>query len=485
MTGFLRAGRLARLAPDDLTVAQADRLSFPAPGRVERFTHDLEARGASRALLRAHRGWIALYCVAGLGVVALGPAVPALVARLADRLRTGGVTLTLAGVVVGTVTLAAALRWLTTWLVRALLYQMTTLLKLAIFARLQRVDPARTGRSVSTYLVTAPQQVAQIAFVAEFAVNTALALALTGYLAVAFGWVGLVVAALVGVLVAGWQRLVRAETRAMHGYLEHGHQRVTLVDTVTRHWASIARQHWTRPVLTAAERARDGQFTALRAAARPAAVLAALAGGGTALVCLIAVVLAGDLGAGLALLLVVQLLVAAVRENMSTYAAVAWAATMTADVETLFRDAPLLEPSGPPPRPGERILVLGDPAAVRAYLDDLPGRVAVVARNEPELDGTLRDNALLWSVSEDSLRDMPHVVSEDSLRVASPGVSEDSHRGVPPVVSEDSHREVPRKVSEHSHREVPRKVSEHSHREVPWSRPRAWCNSRPSLIRVG
>ena len=433
LRSFAQARRLAWLGPADLTVAAADALAFPRPEQVARFAAGLAAGGVNRALLRAHRGWIGLYAAVGLVVVALGPVVPALVGSVADHLRGGSAPGGLIGMTIGAVGLAAVARWLSTWVVRGLVYQMTHMLKLAVFGRLQVVRPqwlAAEGRSPSTYLMTAPIQLAQLAFAAQFLVNAVLVVVLLGYLVAAFGVTGIVVAVLTGLIVAGWQRLIGRQAARMHRYVEHGHLRIALVDTVTRHWQAIGRQQWEAPVLEGADRARSGQFDALRTSARSSALLGAIGGGITPFVCLVALAVFGwlsdaRLGSGLALLLVVQLLIEAIRENVQTYGAVVWAAAMARDVEVLFREAPLGEtaPLAAPAGsvrlgdatlpPGARVVLLGADDNVRRVLDALTGAtgpapataavagsLTTVARGEPELDGSLAANITLWTAPD-------------------------------------------------------------------------------------
>ena len=433
LRSFALVQRLAWRRPRDLTVAAADALAFPRPEQVDALAAGIAANGVNRALLRMHRGWIGLYAAVGLVVVALGPVVPALVGSVADRLRGGSVPGALIGVTIGAVALAAVARWLSTWVVRGLVYQMSHALKLAVFGRLQVVRPlwlATEGRSASTYLMTAPMQLAQLAFVAQFLVNAVLVVVLLGYLVAVFGVTGVVVAVLTGLIVAGWHRLTGRRAARMHRYIEHGHLRIALVDTVTRHWQSIGRQQWEAPVLEGTDRARSGQFEALRTSARSGALLGAIGGGVTPFVCLVALAVFGRLsdgrlGSGLALLLVVQLLITALRENVETYGSVSWAATMARDVEVLFREAPLVEPAplaaaagsvrfgAVTLRPGARVALLGADDDVRRVLNALTGAtgpapdlaavagtVTTVARGEPELDGSIAANVTLWTTPD-------------------------------------------------------------------------------------
>ena len=449
LKSFALVRRLAWCGPADLTVEAADALAFPQPHRVAALAAGIAAHGVNRALLRVHRGWIGCYVAVGLVVVALGPVVPALVASVADRLRDGSVPGALIGATVGAVALAAAARWLSTWVVRGLVYQMTHVLKLAVFERLQVVRPhwlATEGRSASTYLTTAPMQLAQLAFVAEFLVNAVLVVVLLGYLVVVFGVTGVGVAFLTGLIVAGWQRLTGRQAARMHGYIEYGHHRIALVDTVTRHWQSIGRQQWEAPVLESTDQARAGQFGALRASARTGALLGAIGGGVTPFVCLVALgvsgwLSAGRLGSGLALLLVVQLLITAIRENVETYGTVRWAVTMARDVEMLFRDAPLVAPAPLAAEPGSvrfgdailppgaRVALLGSGNDVRRTLDALTGAtepapdiaavagtVTTVTRGEPELDGSVAANVTLWTAPDPARYD--DAVDRSGLRDA-------------------------------------------------------------------
>ncbi|GAB1644732.1 hypothetical protein KRMM14A1259_51550 [Krasilnikovia sp. MM14-A1259] len=427
LAAYATARRRVRGAAAELDSGDAAALGFPSEDRVAAFTCDLTVRGARRALLHAHRGWLAAYALVGVVVVGLGPVVPALVAAAGDSLRQGGIGVPLAAGAIGAVLAAAAARWLSTWLARALVYQMTHLVKLAVFTRLQTVRPAwltAHGRSASTYLITAPMQLAQLAFVGQFGVNTVLIAVLAGYLVVVFGAAGVVVTLATAALVALWRRLVAGHAGRMHHYLEHGHQRIALIDAITRHWQAIGRQRWHAPVVAATDRARDGQLRALRTASRAGGVLGAVGGGMAPLACLLALFahgwLGGGPGGGLALLLVVQMLVTAIKDNMDTYGSVAWAATLTRDVETLFREAPTagaallgaapgmvrLGPRVLPP--GSRVVLLG--AGARRTFDALsgaagpvPGLAAVagvavtVARGEPELDGTVAANLTLWT----------------------------------------------------------------------------------------
>jgi hypothetical protein len=241
--------------------------------QVDSFAGEIAERGSRQALLRAHRGWLAAYGLVGLVVVGLGPAVPALVARVADRPRDDGLTVGLTLATVAAVLVAAVGRWLSTWIVRGLVYQMTHLVKLAVFVRLQVIHPQ---------------------------------------------------------------------------------------------WLAI---------------------------------------------CLVALLLPGRLTGGLALLLVVQQPVTAIREHMNTYGAVAWAATMGRDVEALFRDAPTLAAAGLEATagtvrfgdgsvpPGARVVLLGASDEVRRMLEALTGStgpapavaavagsLVTVSRGEPELD---------------------------------------------------------------------------------------------------
>src|SRR2546423_2288771 len=250
------------LTPDEAAQARVDVTPL-MPGLLRRY----RGRRLWRALYRTLWRDVLAYCAAAMVFVAVSPLVPWQLDRTLAALDRGGsarqpaVALSVAVLVVGVA------GWASTWRVRRLVGLTELCVQRLLFRRLQRLDPRWLNRrdgSTLAYLLTYPQMLSQIAFVAQFCAYLAQVTVLTIVALVWFGPLTLsVLVAVAGVgLLSRW--LIRLASRRSQEYLDHDHGRTRLVEVLASRWQPLRRQYLEGEFLAALTRVRDGQRRVVR-----------------------------------------------------------------------------------------------------------------------------------------------------------------------------------------------------------------------------
>ncbi|MFB9907441.1 ATP-binding cassette domain-containing protein [Allokutzneria oryzae] len=329
----------------------------------------------------------------------------------------------------------AVLRWLNTAHVRRLVLVVELLVQRLVFRRLQRVD-ARWCRerqaTTLTYLVSYPQQLSQLAFVVEFVINSLLVVAVTGYLAVAFGAVVVVPLLVVVLVTVVLQRLVFLTNRVEYEYLKIDRDRGNLIELLARRWQDIRRQQLEGQLLASVAEVRQRQHRVLRRRAPLATTTLALQDTFVTFVSLAVVGAvmwfsgAASVADVFALLVSVRVLLGAVRGNLLTYDSLRDAAETTPEIDALFTEAPECDGAEASParagavrislpgspvmeiEPGERVLVICEDSSGSALLRGLAaeagGRRVLVEKGQPLFDGPVAEVVTLWDKQVDEQR---------------------------------------------------------------------------------
>ncbi len=315
-----------------------------------------------RQLLWVLRRDVLSYAVPAILLVTVTPVVPWALERLIDALTPspGGATPGAAGAAVilaVAATVTAALRLIGTWRVRRLIALIELCVQRLLFRRLAVVDERwlRDAKlSTSSFLLTYPQQLSQVAFLPQLVANAVLVVVLGGCMVRWYGPVALVALAVTGALTALLRYLLLTTTRIQQRYARLDHERTGLLEIVTRSWQPIRRQYLEGQVLTALRRVRAGQLDVLRRRAVFAAasrtledslpLLVSLAGVGAMLLA------DGPLDAAHAfsLLVLLRIVLAAVSDGLTSYRVLRVAAETTRELDAVFRDAPVLAPATGP-----------------------------------------------------------------------------------------------------------------------------------------
>ncbi|WP_250036435.1 ATP-binding cassette domain-containing protein [Paractinoplanes maris] len=416
------AYRRAFVAPSELRVADAGEAGLDYSAGTEALVDLTVRRGLVFAVLWTLRRAMLGYLLFGAVLVTVAAAVPPAITRAVAALSAGRSAwgpLTVLSVLAAGFALA---RWALTWRARDLQLRASLLVQRVLFHRLQRVDPGwlvEQGRSTSSYLITWPDQISQLVFLAEFVVYAVLIMVLAGQLIATFGLLGAVVMALVAAATFALRPLGRATVRLAVAYLDLDHGRSRLVDDLARQRRQVRRARLLVPLTLTLQRVRAPQLRLLRRRAwlsgsydaildsLPvlfAAVLLAVAqlSGGTVASAKLAAVLVAS-----------RMIVSAVGENLITARVVQSGSELARSVDELVRQAPPIVPAGTlaagalrvagiDVAPGTRVAVTGPGAGslLRTIADQADvrgGSVHWLGRDHRAFDGTVADVVTLWS----------------------------------------------------------------------------------------
>ncbi|MFC4334955.1 ATP-binding cassette domain-containing protein [Salininema proteolyticum] len=329
------------------------------------------------------------------------------------------------------------LRWLATFQVRFLVYRIDITIQRVIFRRLAAAPSewlTREGKSSQMYLSAIPAQISQLAFVVEFVTESILILVLTGVLTVMVGWIGPVVLAAVVAGSIGAKHLIDKATDADRDFLDSDHRRSALIDVLVSAWQAIDRGGLIRGLMAPMKETRSRQRRLLRRRALRSGEAQMAVGSLPYLVQTIAVALIimvySDISTGevIAILVIVRMILFAVGENLISYEALRFGASISAQARRMFDetkgssskppasgDPGSLTFSGPDggvvevPR-GARVLIVGATpihtqeafsaveraTALGNWNVSRPGDHVTVSRSFPLWDGSIEENAAFW-----------------------------------------------------------------------------------------